>query len=207
MSAALEALKIKSVSGRGIPLPGNDLDTDRIIPARYLKCVTFDELGKYVFYDVRFNEDGSLKDHPFNDKRYQGASILIVGRNFGCGSSREHAPQSILRFGIKAILGESFAEIFADNCTAIGLPVAMAEKADIENLMKFVQDDPVCEIKIDLEKKEAAYGDFAVQIQVPEQSRSALVSGTWDSTAELLSAEKQIKEVAGKLPYNRQFKS
>ena len=200
-------MKIKSIFGRGIPVPGNDVDTDRIIPARYLKCVTFDELGKYAFYDARFNDDGSPKEHPFNDKRYEGASILIVGRNFGCGSSREHAPQSLIRFGIQAILGESFAEIFADNCTAIGLPVATAEKADIENLMKFVQDDPACEVKVDLGKKETAYGDFSVPIFVNEQSRSALISGTWDSTAELLSAEPQIKAVAGKLPYNNGFKS
>ena len=206
MSKTLEELKIKTVSGRAIPLPGNDIDTDRIIPARYLKCVTFDELGKYVFYDVRFNEDGSQKKHPLNDPRYKGASILVVGRNFGCGSSREHAPQSIMRSGIKAIVGISFAEIFADNCLAIGLPVVTAKQADVENLMKVVEDDPACEVRVDLERKEVQYGDFSVSVMVAEQTRSALLAGTWDSTAELLSAERKIKAVAEKLPYNRGFR-
>ncbi len=206
MSKTLEALKIKSISGRAVPVPGNDVDTDRIIPARYLKCVTFDELGKYVYYDVRFNEDGTPKDHPFNDPKYKGASILIVGRNFGCGSSREHAPQSILRYGIKAIVGESFAEIFADNCAAIGLPAVTTQPGDIANLMSVVQDDPACDVKVDIENKEISYGDFQISISIPEQARSAFVAGTWDSTAELLSAETQIKSVAAKLPYNSNFK-
>ena len=198
-------MKITTVSGRGLPLPGNEIDTDRIIPARYLKCVTFDELGKYAFYDARFNDDGTPKDHPFNDARYTGASVLIVGKNFGCGSSREHAPQSLKRYGITGIVGMSFAEIFADNCTAIGLPTASAEPGDIENLMRFVQDDPAGEITLDLDKGEAVYGDFQIPIKLSEQSRSALVQGTWDSTAELLSAKDRIKEVSSKLPYNRDF--
>ena len=202
-----EESKIKSVSGRALPLPGNDIDTDRIIPARYMKCVTFDELGQYAFYDARFNEDGSKKDHPFNDERYKGASLTVVGNNFGCGSSREHAPQSLLRWGIKAIIGESFAEIFADNCVAIGIPVARVEKADAENLMAFVREDPACEVKIDMERKEVIYGDFSVPFQVPEHARKALVRGTWDTTAELLSAEGRIRDVSGRLPYLNHFKS
>jgi 3-isopropylmalate/(R)-2-methylmalate dehydratase small subunit len=199
-------MKIKSVSGRGLPLAGNEIDTDRIIPARYLKCVTFDDLGQYAFFDARFNEDGSPKNHPMNDARYMGASILIVGKNFGCGSSREHAPQSLKRYGIAAIVGMSFAEIFADNCTAIGLPTMTAEPADVENLMNFVQDDPACDITLDLAKGEAVYGDFQIPIQLPEQSRSALVQGTWDSTAELLLALDQIKKIASQLPYNSGFR-
>ncbi|OGR84652.1 MAG: 3-isopropylmalate dehydratase small subunit [Elusimicrobia bacterium RIFCSPLOWO2_01_FULL_54_10] len=198
-------MKINSVSGRGLPLPGNDIDTDRIIPARYLKCVTFDDLGQYAFYDVRFDENDKPKDHPFNDPRYKGASILIVGRNFGCGSSREHAPQSIKRFGINAIVGVSFAEIFADNCTAIGIPAVTAEQGDIDNLMNFVKDDPACDMTVDLNKNEVAYGDFQISIRLPEQSRSALVNGSWDSTAELLSAKDRIQETASKLPYNNNF--
>ena len=109
-------MKIKTISGRGLPLLGNDIDTDQIIPARYMKCVTFDDLGKYVFYDARFSANGNKKDHPFNQEKYKDAKILIVNRNFGCGSSREHAPQSLMRFGIAAIVGESFAEIFSGNC-------------------------------------------------------------------------------------------
>ncbi len=198
--------QIKSVSGRPIPLPGNDLDTDRIIPARYLKCVTFDDLGQYLFYDVRFNSDGSQKEHPLNNEKYKGGTILIVNRNFGCGSSREHAPQSILRYGIKMIIGESFAEIFADNCTAIGLPIVIAHSGDISNLMAFAQDDPACEIKVDLEKQEAAYGDFTIQVNQPESVKKALLAGTWDSTHELLSAKEQIESVAKNLPY-LQFRS
>ncbi|MBI2119480.1 MAG: 3-isopropylmalate dehydratase small subunit [Elusimicrobia bacterium] len=200
-----EIKKISFLSGRGIPLKGNDLDTDRIIPARYLKCVTFDKLGEYLFYDVRFNENGSKKEHALNEKKYEGATIMIVNRNFGCGSSREHAPQSLLRYGIKALIGESFAEIFSDNCTALGLPLVTAKKEDIENLMNFVEDDPVCEIKIDLEKLEVTYGDFSILVQQPAQMRKALLEGSWNSTGELLSSLKEIHLVKSKLPYLNKF--
>ena len=127
---------ITAVQGTAIPLPGNDIDTDRIIPARYLRSVTFEGLGSEVFKDERFNDDGSAKAHPFNDDKYSGATLLIVGRNFGCGSSREHAPQAIMRFGIKAIIGESFAEIFAGNCTSLGIPVCTADEQTIDELQK-----------------------------------------------------------------------
>lgn len=197
--------QIKSVNGRGIPLRGGDIDTDRVIPARFMKCVTFAELGQYLFYDARFNEDGSPKNHPLNDEKYKGGSILIVNRNFGCGSSREHAPQSIARYGVKAIIGESFAEIFADNCTAIGLPLATAGKVDIENLQSFVEEDPQCELKIDLLKQEVVYGDFTIAIQQPEQTKKALTQGTWNSTAELLEAQEEIKKTAERLPYSKNF--
>lgn len=197
--------KIKMVRGRALPLPGNDIDTDRVIPARYMKCVTFEDLGQYAFYDARFNADGSKKDHPFNESKYQGATILVVNRNFGCGSSREHAPQSLMKYGFKAIVGESFAEIFAGNCAAIGLPVMTAEKSDIENLMTFVKDDPACEVEIDLESKELNYGDFAFPIRQPEQTRQAFIQGTWDTTADLLSAVEKIKAVEKKLPYLHRF--
>ncbi|OGR80572.1 MAG: 3-isopropylmalate dehydratase small subunit [Elusimicrobia bacterium RIFCSPLOWO2_02_FULL_39_32] len=200
-----EIKKISFVSGPGIPLKGNDLDTDRIIPARYLKCVTFDKLGEYLFYDVRFNENGSKKEHTLNEKKYEGATIMVVNRNFGCGSSREHAPQSLLRYGIKALIGESFAEIFSDNCTALGLPLVTAKKEDIENLMNFVEDDPVCEIKIDLEKLEVTYGDFSILVQQPAQMRKALIEGSWNSTGELLSSLKEIHLVKSKLPYLNKF--
>ncbi|MBI3012100.1 MAG: 3-isopropylmalate dehydratase small subunit [Elusimicrobia bacterium] len=199
----MSSKRIQTVSGRGVFVSGNDIDTDRIIPARYLKCVTFDDLGKYLFYDARFNEDGSPKKHTLNEEKYKGASILIVNRNFGCGSSREHAPQAIMRSGIRAIVGESFAEIFADNCTAMGLPLAAASPEDIANLISFVADDPSCEIRVDLEKQELAYGDFSISIRQTPQTRSAFMQGTWDSTAELLSATEKIKETASKLPYNR----
>jgi 3-isopropylmalate/(R)-2-methylmalate dehydratase small subunit len=206
MSAALSSA-IKTVSGRGVPVPGNDLDTDRIIPAKFMKCVTFDELGPYAFYDARFNEDGSKKDHAFNEEKFKGASILIVNANFGCGSSREHAPQSLKRYGIKAIIGESFAEIFADNCTAIGLPVVTASRDDVEKLMAQVRAEPRAEIRIDLERQEAAFGGQTIPVKQPDQMRKALTQGTWDSTAELLSAADAIRATAGRLPYPNAFKS
>lgn len=197
--------QIKTISGCGVVLPGNDIDTDRIIPARYLKCVTFDELGQYLFYDDRFNGDGTKKEHPLNEERFKGASILIVNKNFGCGSSREHAPQSLIRFGIKAILGESFAEIFLGNCTAIGLPVVTAEKTDIENLTLFIKENPSCQIEIDLESAELSYGDFMISIHQSKQSRTAFLQGKWDSTSELLSAKEEIDHVAKNLPYLNEF--
>jgi len=196
---------IKQIQGRAIPLPGDDIDTDRIIPARYLKAVTFDNLGKYVFQDVRFNEDGSKKEHPFNDEKYKGASILIVNKNFGCGSSREHAPQSMMRFGIKAIIGESFAEIFADNCTTLGIPVVIADKVDIENMMSVIKNYPVLEVRIDLENKEVNYGDFMAPINQKESSRIVLTQGKWDSTSDLLEEKDKVKELASKIPYLNNF--
>ncbi|MAE42448.1 3-isopropylmalate dehydratase small subunit [Candidatus Woesearchaeota archaeon] len=201
-----EDQSIKNIKGRGIPLPGDDIDTDRIIPARYLKNITFDGLGRYVFYDVRFNEDKTRKDHPFNDKKFEKASILIVNKNFGCGSSREHAPQALMGYGIKAIVGESFGEIFADNCTTLGIPVITAQKEDIENLMSVINDDPALEVRVDLEKMEVNYGDFTISINQKESSRILLTQGKWDSLSELLQAKDQTAELAKKLPYLNEFK-
>ena len=199
-------LSIAAIKGRAIPLQGNDIDTDRIIPARYLKEITFEELGKYAFYDERFDAKGNEKNHPFNDEKYYGASILVVNENFGCGSSREHAPQSLIRFGIKAIIGESFAEIFADNCTAIGIPTVTAQKEDIENLMSVVKDDPALEVSIDLENNAVSYGDFSFTINQKKSSRLVLMQGTWDSLSELKETEKETKKVAERLPYISRFK-
>ncbi len=199
--------KIIRVAGRGLPVPGNDIDTDRIIPARYLKCVTFDELGQYAFYDVRFDANGNLKGHPLDDPKHKGASILIVNRNFGCGSSREHAPQSIKRFGVKAIVGESFAEIFADNCTAIGLPIVTASADDIAKLMALAQEKPGQELTLDLEKRTLDCGAFTLPVNQSDQVRNALISGTWDTTGELISVEKQIRATADRLPYINGFAS
>ncbi len=205
--SALDEMKIRSVEGRGVPVPGNDIDTDRIIPARFMKCITFDDLGQYAFYDARFGENGVKKDHSFNNPKFKGGTVLIVNRNFGCGSSREHAPQSLYRWGIRAIIGESFAEIFHDNCTAIGLPIMAASHENIESLMSLVKESPSSAIKIDLVKKTASCGDFTFNIEMPDQTRKALTEGTWDSTAELLSAMDQIKAVAGKLPYMSNYQA
>ena len=199
-------LSIKSVKGRGISLPGDDIDTDRIIPARYLKEITFENMGKYAFYDERFDEKGRKKRHPFNDERYLGAEILIVGRNFGCGSSRERAPQSLMRFGIKAIIGENFAEIFEGNCTTLGIPTVTAQRADIENLMSVIKDDSAFEIRIDLEDNTVNYGDFSFPIRQKESSRIVLTQGRWDSLSELMEAKEKVKKIAEKLPYLNGFK-
>jgi len=191
---------ITNIQGRAIPLPGNDVDTDRIIPGRYLRSVTFEGLGSEVFKDERFNDDGSKKDHPFNDEKYEGASILIVGRNFGCGSSREHAPQAIMRSGIKGIIGESFAEIFAGNCTSIGIPLCTTDEDTIADLQKLVQDDPQVEFAIDLEAKTVSYRDKTITIAMNPAARTALLGGTWNTLDELMQNEALIDEVHRRLP-------
>ncbi|MEJ2057983.1 MAG: 3-isopropylmalate dehydratase small subunit, partial [Desulfofustis sp.] len=183
-----------------IPLPGNDLDTDRIIPARYLRSVTFEGLGDEVFKDERFNDDGSTKEHPFNDKKYDGATILIVGRNFGCGSSREHAPQAIMRFGIKAIVGESFAEIFAGNCTSLGIPTLTAGEDSIAALLKLVQDNPQTSFTVDLEAQTISHAGGTVPLDINSAAKTALLAGTWNTLDELLQNEAAIEEVHRRLP-------
>jgi 3-isopropylmalate/(R)-2-methylmalate dehydratase small subunit len=189
------------IKGRAIPMPGNDIDTDRIIPARYLKCVTFEELGQYAFYDERFDEDGGSKDHPFNDERFRGGAILLVNSNFGCGSSREHAPQSLMRMGIQAIVGESFAEIFAGNCTALGIPTVRLEPKEIEFLMATVAEKPDLILTVDLSAGTVAAGDSVFSMNMPESYRQSLLAGTWDTTATLLLNLEKIAKTAQKLPY------
>jgi 3-isopropylmalate/(R)-2-methylmalate dehydratase small subunit len=191
---------IKIVEGTAIPLPGNDIDTDRIIPARYLRSVTFEGLGDEVFKDERFNDDGSTKEHPFNDKKYDGATILIVGRNFGCGSSREHAPQAIMRFGIKAIVGESFAEIFAGNCTSLGIPTLTAGEDSIAALLKLVQDNPQTSFTVDLEAQTISHAGGTVPLDINSAAKTALLAGTWNTLDELLQNEAAIEEVHRRLP-------
>ncbi len=187
--------------GTGIPVPGNDIDTDRIIPARFMKCVTFDGLEEYAFYDVRYDAQGNQLDHPFNDPRFAGGSILIANKNFGCGSSREHAPQSLLRFGMAAIVAESLAEIFAGNCTSLGVPAVTASQDDIARLTAAVEANPQAEMTLDLETKTLACGDLKIKVDMPDAARQALVSGTWDTTAQLLANADAIEAITGKIPY------
>lgn len=184
---------------------GNDIDTDRIIPARYLKEVTFARMGKYPFFDERFDATGKTKDHVFNDPEYRGASILFVNKNFGCGSSREHAPQALYRFGFKAIVGESFAAIFAGNCTIMGVPTVTVGAQEIEELMKSVEDEPRTEYSIDLDAKTLTYGGRTIAVDLPETYRSALTRGCWNSTALLRANLEQVKTTAAKLPYIGNF--
>ena len=148
-----EIVKITNVEGRAVPIRGNDIDTDRIIPARYLKEVTFARMGEYPFFDERFDALGNLKPHPLNDPKYKGASLLFVNKNFGCGSSREHAPQALYRWGINAIVGESFAAIFAGNCTIMGVPTVTVSPVDIEKLMRAVENDPRITFSLDIQAK------------------------------------------------------
>jgi 3-isopropylmalate/(R)-2-methylmalate dehydratase small subunit len=196
-----DIVKIITVSGTAVPIRGNDIDTDRIIPARYLKEPTFARMGDYPFFDERFDASGKKKDHPFNDSEYKGASVLFVNKNFGCGSSREHAPQALYRFGIKAIVGESFAAIFAGNCTMMGLPTVVVSAKEIERLMKSVEDNPRIEYTVDLENKTISYGNEKIAIDLPETYRTALTKGFWDSTGVLRANLEQVRKTAAKLPY------
>ncbi len=202
-----EVVKITQVSGTAVPIRGNDIDTDRIIPARYLKEVTFARMGEYPFFDERFDTSGRIKDHPFNDREYQGASILFVNKNFGCGSSREHAPQALYRFGIHAIVGESFAAIFAGNCTIMGVLTVTVSHDEVELMMKTVEQNPRTRFTVDIEQKTIAFGDKRIAIDLPETYRSALTSGSWDSTALLRANLEQVRKTAAKLPYTSGFAS
>ncbi|KGE72033.1 3-isopropylmalate dehydratase small subunit [Spirochaeta lutea] len=193
--------KVTEITGRAVPVVGDDIDTDRIIPARFLKEITFSRMGEYPFYDERFTPEGQKKDHPFNQEQYQGASILISNVNFGCGSSREHAPQSLVRWGIKAVVAESFAEIFAGNCIMLGTPAVTASPEDVAALQKKVQDDPGIEITLDLKTLEIRGADMIVKVSMPESRRQALLEGTWDSTSLLMSNADRVKKIAAKLPY------
>lgn len=188
--------KIISVSGRGIPLLGNDIDTDRIIPARFLRCVTFDGLGENVFADDRANGD-----HAFNQPQYQGAKILVINSNFGCGSSREHAPQAIMRWGIKAIIGESFAEIFLGNCVAIGLPCVIADSKAVGQLQALIADAPNTELTLDLETLNVSGNSLNQAITLKEGNRQMFLNGTWDACGQLLQHGEKIRATAANLPY------
>ena len=200
-----EIIKIVNVTGTALPMRGNEIDTDRIIPARYLKEVSFARMGDYPFFDERYTSDGKKKDHPFNDPEYSGASILFVNKNFGCGSSREHAPQALNRFGIKVIVGESFAAIFAGNCTMMGVPTVTVSQQDMQQLMKSVEQNPQIEYTVDIENKTLTYGKVKIAIDLPDTSRTALTMGSWDSTALLRANLDRVKETAKKLPYMNNF--
>ncbi|HEX3729524.1 MAG TPA: 3-isopropylmalate dehydratase small subunit [Opitutaceae bacterium] len=193
--------KITSLSGRAVHVPGNDIDTDRIIPARFMKCVTFDGLGEFLFYDVRKNADGSDKPHPLNDPRFRGAAFLLSGANFGCGSSREHAPQAIQKYGFKAVVAESFAEIFFGNCTTLGIPCATAARGDLSRVAAAVEAHPALELTLDVAAQELRFGQEQIKVSVRDSARDALVHGRWDPIGELLEGSAAVATTAGKLPY------
>ncbi|MGH7790574.1 MAG: 3-isopropylmalate dehydratase small subunit [Candidatus Binatia bacterium] len=200
-------VKITRVAGRPIPLRGNDIDTDRIIPARYLKAVTFDGLGAGAFYDERFDADGNLKGHVMDEPRYQakGTRVAVVNKNFGCGSSREHAPQAMLRWGIKALVGESFADIFFGNCVALGMPCVTASEADVTALLQAIEEDPAHELAVDLGALTATYRGRTFTVDLPAGIRNQLLEGTWDATRVLLEATPLVRQTADRLPYVHGF--
>jgi 3-isopropylmalate/(R)-2-methylmalate dehydratase small subunit len=188
---------IAAVSGRGLPLRGNDIDTDRIMPARYLRAVSFDGLERHVFEDDRAQDPR----HPFNDSRYRGASILIVNSNFGCGSSREHAPQGLARFGIKAMIGESFSEIFLGNAAVLGIPCFVAERESIDRLQRLIEEKPELTIDARVDSGIVTAGTLTITAAVPATLRDSFLSGQWNPTAMLLDRFDEVRAVAGRLPY------
>jgi len=202
-------IPIKQVTGHPIPLRGNDIDTDRIIPARFMKAVTFDGMGAYAFYDVRYDANGKLTGHVMDDPRYQakGTRVAIVNKNFGCGSSREHAPQALMRWGVKAIVGESFADIFFGNCVALGIPCLTAGEAEVAALMAAVEEDPAHDLTVDVEAQQVSYRGKSYPASLPAGTRQQLLAGTWDATRVLLDAAAQVKETAQRLPYVAGFRS
>ena len=199
--------QITSVTGTAIVTRGNDIDTDRIIPARYLREITFARMGEYAFFDDRLDNQGHQRSHPFNDPRFQNASILVVNENFGCGSSREHAPQALMRWGIKAIIGESFADIFSGNCGMLGVPTLLLDKADVERLMDYIEEVPETEVTVDLERKVVKYDGVEIQAKMNESMRDSLTKGTWDTTSLMLEAKDEIRRTASALPYLTNFNS
>lgn len=190
--------QVKSVSGSGLPLRGDDIDTDRIIPARFLRSVTFDGLGDQVFIDDRTQAKGT---HPFDQPQYQGAKILVVNRNFGCGSSREHAPQAIARWGIQALVGQSFAEIFFGNCVAMGVPCVTATPEVVKALQDAIEFNPQAKMQLDLEALEVRCDGYTAPVTMAEGPRQMFVSGTWDACGQLVAQREAIQATAASLPY------
>jgi 3-isopropylmalate/(R)-2-methylmalate dehydratase small subunit len=197
----MASTEIKSIAGTGIPLLLDDIDTDRIIPARFLRCVTFDGLGEHAFEDDREQDH----HHPFNQPQFRNASVLVAGRNFGCGSSREHAPQSLMRWGIKAVIAESFAEIFFGNCGSLGIAAVRASRNDLKTLAAAIESDPQAELTVDLQTLTVTVGDTTVTVKMPDNVRDSLVTGEWDFLSQLLSAHEQVAAHATTLPYLNEF--
>ena len=188
---------VTQVTGSGIPLLLDDIDTDRIIPARFLRCVTIDGLGEHAFEDDREQD----KSHPFDDARFQQGAILISGRNFGCGSSREHAPQALMRWGVKAVIAESFAEIFFGNCTTLGIPCVCANRADLDRLASIAAETPQQEITVDLMTSQVRTQGLTCDVTILESARSSLTTGNWDFLGQLLEGDVAVKQTAATLPY------
>jgi len=189
---------ITEVGGTGVPIPGDDIDTDQILPARFMKEVTFDNMADYLFYDAR-RDDGEFNDHPLN--RFEGASIAVINSNFGCGSSREHAPQAMMRWGVDGIVGESYAEIFRDNCKSLGIPAVTTDHETVVELQEWIENNPDGEIDIDVEDEEVTYGETTIDVEIDDAMKEALVEGIWDTTALMYSNRSKVEETTADLPY------
>ncbi|CAM8634522.1 LeuD 3-isopropylmalate dehydratase small subunit [Candidatus Methylacidiphilaceae bacterium] len=190
---------IKKVTGRAVPVEGDDIDTDRIIPARYMRCVTFDGLGEFLFRDIRQTPEGKSTNHPIDQAQFKGSTILVSGMNFGCGSSREHAPQAIVRAGFKAVIAGNFAEIFFGNSTTLGLPCVTAKKEDLEALTQLIKKEPSTEVQIDLEKLNVTAGKLSFSVGMKANAQQGLISGRYDAIADLLANLPKVKELAAHL--------
>ena len=203
-SSSFPTGEIQQLTGRALALQGEDIDTDRIIPARFLKCVSFDALGDQVFADDRTELKG---EHPFDQPETQGASILVVNGNFGCGSSREHAPQALMRWGIRAVVGVSFAEIFFGNCLALGIPCVTATPEEIQRLQQLVMGAPQQSWQLDLEAMTLASDAVTQAVQLAEGPRQMLMTGRWDATSQLLARDAELTALTARLPYLNQFQA
>ena len=191
---------IKKISGRAVPVEGDDIDTDRIIPARYMRCVTFDGLGEFLFRDIRETPEGQSKNHPIDQAKFKGSTILVSGMNFGCGSSREHAPQAIVRAGYKAVIAGNFAEIFFGNSTTLGLPCVSAKKEDLQALTQLISSEPTTEVEIDLEKLKVNAGKLSFPVSMKASAQQGLLSGRYDAIADLLANLPKAKSMASTIP-------
>ena len=194
---------IKKLEGKAVYVPGDDVDTDRIIPARFMKCITFDGLGDYLFYDVRYNEDGSKKEHNLNDDRFSEATIIVSGNNFGCGSSREHAPQSIQKAGFKAVIAGSFAEIFFGNSTNLGVVCVVVGNEDRKRIAEFINQNPELAVSIDLEALKVNLGEYSFKCTIKGDARKSLLDGSFDSLNELLEGNVEVDSIVSSLEYIR----
>jgi 3-isopropylmalate/(R)-2-methylmalate dehydratase small subunit len=202
----VSASRIVSVTGRAVPVPGDDIDTDRIMPARHLRAITFDGLERHLFEDDRAHTRAAGRTHPLDDPRFEGAAFMVVNRNFGCGSSREHAPQGIVRAGIRAMIGESFSEIFFGNAVMLGLPAVTAAPADVAALQADIEADPATLIHLDLETMRARTGLRDIAVYLPAAARDALLTGRWDGLGLLLDDYDAVRRTAARLPYLREFR-
>jgi 3-isopropylmalate/(R)-2-methylmalate dehydratase small subunit len=190
---------IKKIIGRAVPVEGDDIDTDRIIPARYMRCVTFDGLGEFLFRDIRQTQDGKSTNHTIDQAKFKGATILVSGMNFGCGSSREHAPQAIVRAGFKAVIAGNFAEIFFGNSTTLGLPCLSAKKEDLQALTQLISSEPSTEVGINLENLKVTAGKLSFPVTMKASAQQGLLSGRYDAIADLLTNLPKVQELAARL--------